>query len=158
MEKTAGRLHLCLFWILHSYDYHQTIPSAVICPALPGSTSAGNSAIIMPLPLKWTTAALWDRGHQHQRYSTGAVRLETRTGKWSIWEIVSCIWVSDNCRVPVTHTHTYTSLALCWPTNRWKGRERPFRLRYNVLRLDCFGVAESFLRNRVTERLGRVAC
>lgn len=30
----------------------------------------------------------------------GAVSPEMQTGKWSIGEIVRCIWVSDNCRLP----------------------------------------------------------
>lgn len=121
-------------------------PSTVICAAfLPERMSGGKTLFITLLPLPPTQQHYGTVRASIKDTAPGEVSLEMQTGKWSIWEIVSCIWVSDNCRLPDTHTHWHT-LWQRWHTEGQMGKsEGPFRVRYKTaVGVDCFGTADSF--------------
>ncbi len=86
-----------------------------------------------------STMGLWEPA---SKTAPGEVSLEMQTGKWSIWEIVSCIWDSDNWRLPDTHTDTHFDRGDTQKA-RWVKSEGLFRVRYKMaVGVDCFGTAD----------------
>lgn len=104
--------------------------------------SGGKPLFITLLPLPPTQQHYGTVRASIKDTAAGEVSMEMQTGKWSIWEIVSCIWVSDNWRLPDTHTDTRFDRGDTQKA-RWVKSEGPFRVRYKTaVGVDCFGTVD----------------